>query len=398
MALLLAGLLSVTGCGVLQQEALPEGTTPSATPVPDEPSPSPSPSPAPSPAALTWADVYDEVSSGVVRIAALGCGSQSTGTGFLVGDDLVATASHVAEDAASLSVRAGVQVTGAEVLGLDPVSDVALLQLDRTVTGHIFDWADGEPRVGDEIAAIGYPQGQPLAMTQGAVTAVNRRIEVADQDRRGLIQTDAAINPGNSGGPLLTVDGEATGVVSAGSDAPGDAYAVSPTVAREALESWIARDQAVGSADCATDETRDYPDQAPPLEVTVSSAHPEAPSLAQTFKLYADAINTGNYDLAFELLTPSVRGDVGSVEDLASELASSFWISIDVSDVSAEDPTTDQAELYFRTVQDAEFGPQGQTCSDWHVDYRMVLDSGFWQIDRASIIDDPVDCSGEVGE
>ena len=186
--------------------------------------------------------------------------------------------------------------------------------------------------------------------------------------------------------------------MSAGSDAPGDAYAVNPTVARKALQSWIVRDQAVGTASCATDESREYPDEAPPLEVTVSSTHPEAPSLAQTFKLYADAINTGDYDLAFDLLTPSVREDVGSVENLADELASSFWISIDVSDVTVEDPVTDQVEVYFRTVQDAEFGPQGQTCSDWHVDYRMVLDSGFWQIDRASNIDPPLDCSSEIGD
>jgi hypothetical protein len=48
-------------------------------------------------------------------------------------------------------------------------------------------------------------------------------------------------------------------------------------------------------------------------------------------------------------------------------------------------------------VQDAEDGPDGQTCSDWHNRYVVVLDAGFWQIDEATRISDPVDCSGQEG-
>ena len=399
--LLAIGLLAATACGQIPSEPVaappPVATTAAPPPAPPPPPPTtPAPSLPPSPAALEWSDVYDQVNSGVVRIAAVGCDSQGTGSGFLVEDDLVATAAHVAEDAVSLSVRAGVQVRGAEVLGMDPVADVALLRLDQPVSGHVFQWTDEDPRVGDDIAAIGYPQGQPLAMTKGAVTALGRRVDVEGQDRRDLVQTDAAINPGNSGGPLLDGSGEATGVVSAGSNAPGDAYAVSPVVAQEAIEQWRLRDEPVQPSPCVTDEEREYPEEATPLEVAVTSDHPEAPSLAQTFGLYAEAINTGSYDVAYELLTPTVRDDNGTVEEFASELASSFWTHIELVDVVAEDPNTDDVELRFRTVQDAAYGPSGQTCSDWHVSYRMVLDNGFWQIDRARNLSEPADCSHEV--
>src|SRR5687767_3669282 len=68
----------------------------------------------PSNPAPSWSEVFEEINSGVVRIAVTTCdGKDPTGSGFLVGPDLVATASHVVENATSLSVRAGAQVRNA---------------------------------------------------------------------------------------------------------------------------------------------------------------------------------------------------------------------------------------------------------------------------------------------
>lgn len=387
-AALLTTVLTTASCGAVQ-EALPERTAPPASPLPEQTA-----SPTPSATPASWSDMYDEVNSGVVRIAALGCGEQWSGSGFLVAEDLVATASHVAEGATSMSVRAGDEVRGAEVAGMDPRTDVALLRLDSSVRGHVFDWAPDAPRVGDDVAALGFPRGRPLAMTKGAVTALDRRIDVDGQDRFGLVQTDAAVNPGNSGGPLMTLAGQAAGVVSAGSDAPGDAYAVSPATAQEAVERWAVGDGSVTDVECPADEERDSPRV--PVDVVVTSDHPEAAALAETFRIHAEAINEGEYSVAFELLTPSVRERMGSVEHYAGQLATSFWTSIEVVDVVAETATQDRVELRFRTVQEAEYGHDGQTCSDWHNDYAVALDAGFWQIDESTMITEPVDCSAEI--
>jgi serine protease Do len=300
------------------------------------------------------------------------------------------------ENTTSLSVRVGAQVRNAEILGMEPDVDVAIVRLDRAVDGHVFDWAAANPQVGHDIAAVGYPLGQPIAMTRGAVTALNRRIEVEGVDRRGLVQTDAAINPGNSGGPLITPDGDAAGIVSAGSDAPGDAYAVSQDAARGLLDAWEVENLGIPSVRCDSAGERDDL-QRIPLDVTVTSEHPEAPSMAQTFQRYGDAVNSGDYATAYNLLTPSVRADSGILEEYGQELATSYWRAIDIIDVAAVDTTTDDVEVAFTTEQDPGFGPAGQTCSQWRVSYRMVLDAGFWQIDRASLLADPVPCAGPEG-
>ena len=340
----------------------------------------------PSNPAPSWSEVFEEINIGVVRIAVTTCdGKDPTGSGFLVGPDLVATASHVVENTTSLSVRAGAQVRNAEILSIEPDVDVAIVRLDRAVDGHVFDWAAVNPQVGDDIAAIGYPLGQPIAMTRGAVTALNRRIEVEGVDRRGLVQTDAAINPGNSGGPLITLDGDAAGIVSAGSDAPGDAYAVSQDAARGLLDAWEVENLGIPSGRCDSAGER-YDLQRTPLDVTVTSEHPEGPSMAQTFQRYGDAMNSGDYATAYNLLTPSVRADSGALEEYGQELATSYWRAIDIIDVAAVDTTTDDVEVAFTTEQDPGFGPAGQTCSQWRVSYRMVLDAGFQNSGQGELV------------
>jgi hypothetical protein len=376
------------GCAGSRQDS----AEPEAQPLQNAPSVTPSVVPSPG-----WSDAYDRVRDGVVRIATIGCEGPSSGSGFLVGEDLVMTASHVVEQSTSLSVRAEAQVRGAVVLGLDSVADVALLRLDKPLRGHVFQWVDQPPRVGDDIAAIGYPRGRPLAMTKGSITALGRRIEVDGTDRKELVQTDAAINPGNSGGPLITLSGKAAGIVSAGSDAPGDAYAVNAAMARETSRPWSTSTTWVSPTECATDEEREYPGGLEPLEVQITSTNAEAPTLAATFRLHADAINSGRYTAAFNLLTPAVRGGIGTIGDYAEKLRSSYWIRIELVDVQVVNATTDQVRVRFQTVQDEEFGPDGQTCSNWDVNYKMVLDSGFWQIDKAKNVTPPTVCE-EGGE
>ena len=72
-------------------------------------------------------------------------------------------------------------------------------------------------RPGDEVVAIGFPFGIGPSTSAGVVSGLDRsfRSPQGKQVMTGLIQFDAAVNPGNSGGPLITMDGEVVGIVTA---------------------------------------------------------------------------------------------------------------------------------------------------------------------------------------
>ncbi|HEY1598290.1 MAG TPA: trypsin-like peptidase domain-containing protein [Pirellulales bacterium] len=102
------------------------------------------------------------------------------------------------------------------ILALQPLRDIALLQLDvGELAGEmpvpvLIDDRD-DLRVGDVVFAIGNPLGLERTVTQGIVSSTSRTI-----GHLRLIQTDAAINPGNSGGPLFNLRGEVVGIACAG--------------------------------------------------------------------------------------------------------------------------------------------------------------------------------------
>jgi S1-C subfamily serine protease len=105
---------------------------------------------------------------------------------------------------------------GAEVVGTDPSTDLALLKIDvenkRALSPIPLGDSDAV-RVGDEVVAIGNPFGLDRTVTRGIVSALQREIRAPNNftiDK--VIQTDAAINRGNSGGPLLNAEGEVIGV------------------------------------------------------------------------------------------------------------------------------------------------------------------------------------------
>ncbi|HEX7379267.1 MAG TPA: trypsin-like peptidase domain-containing protein [Pirellulales bacterium] len=102
------------------------------------------------------------------------------------------------------------------ILALQPLRDIALLQLDLTELKAdlpepvVINNAD-DLRVGDLVFAIGNPLGLERSVTQGIVSSATRTM-----GHLRLIQTDASINPGNSGGPLFNARGEVVGIVCAG--------------------------------------------------------------------------------------------------------------------------------------------------------------------------------------
>ena len=133
------------------------------------------------------------------------------GTGFIISKDgYVCTNYHVIQKVDKVRVRVGKKEYNADVIGSDPLTDIALLKVKNASNFEPVYFGDSDKvRVGDWAIAIGNPFGFDETFTVGVVSAV--RVDVEDLGG-AFIQTDASINKGNSGGPLLNIDGEVVGV------------------------------------------------------------------------------------------------------------------------------------------------------------------------------------------
>jgi S1-C subfamily serine protease len=119
------------------------------------------------------------------------------------------------------------QTLKAEVIGVDPPNDVAVLQVQAAPQSLIpVELGDSTNlRVGQKIFAIGNPFGLERTMTEGIVSSLNRTLRAKTSDRRlikSIIQIDAALNQGNSGGPLLDTRGRLVGMNTAIASSTGD--------------------------------------------------------------------------------------------------------------------------------------------------------------------------------
>ena len=144
--------------------------------------------------------------------------SDASGSGFVVsGDGYVVTNHHVIEDATELAVVLGGREYPAEIKGMDPATDLALLKIEPEEELDYLELADSETvRVGDWIMVIGSPLQLQNSVSVGVVSAKGRSINItADRSLENFIQTDAAINFGNSGGPLVDLRGRVIGIATA---------------------------------------------------------------------------------------------------------------------------------------------------------------------------------------
>ena len=175
--------------------------------------------------------LYERVNPGVVTIwvfEELGAPHEVTiprgqGSGFVIDlEGHIITNQHViaGADAIEVDFTSGMKAW-AELVGVDPDSDLAVLRVDVPIVDLIpLPLGDSdEIKVGDFVAAIGNPFGLRGTMTVGIVSAIGRSLDSEHLTPEGirfsagdLIQTDAAINPGNSGGPLLNFSGQVIGI------------------------------------------------------------------------------------------------------------------------------------------------------------------------------------------
>jgi serine protease Do len=139
------------------------------------------------------------------------------GSGFIISEDgYILTNHHVVGEADKITVtlKDGREFE-AKLIGSDPKSDVALIQIKKANDLPSLPLGDSESlEIGEWVMAVGNPFGLSHTLTVGVVSAKGRS-SVGITDYEDFIQTDAAINPGNSGGPLINMKGEAIGINSA---------------------------------------------------------------------------------------------------------------------------------------------------------------------------------------
>jgi len=137
---------------------------------------------------------------------------QGAGSGFIIeSDGFIMTNHHVVEGADQIIIRlADRREFEAELIGSDPLSDVALLKIDAKGLPVLKIGDSKALRPGEWVVAIGSPFNFDQSVTAGIVSAKGRSTN--QQQYVPFIQTDVAINRGNSGGPLLNMNGEVVGI------------------------------------------------------------------------------------------------------------------------------------------------------------------------------------------
>jgi len=159
---------------------------------------------------------------------------------------------HVISEADEITVKLfDKRVFRAELLGSDPLTDIALIKIDADDLPVATFGNSDNIEVGEWVLAIGSPLSLNSTVTAGIVSAIGRQIDIIG-DQYGVesfIQTDAVINPGNSGGALVNIKGELIGVNTAIASKTGlyqgYGFAVPSNIAKHVMEDIITYGYAV---------------------------------------------------------------------------------------------------------------------------------------------------------
>lgn len=324
----------------------------------------------------TFSDVWEQASSGVVQVKASRCFGTRAGSGFLVEGGYVVTNAHMVAGSLHVEVSGEHGDTAADVVGLDSQRDLALLDPEASLSGHHFEFSSNSPQVGQEVRALGFALGQEASMTRGTISGRQRDIDVVTTP---VLQTDTSVNPGNSGGPLIDRAAKVVGVVTAKQAwaapavaADGIAYAIPPDVAAASTSSLASRPRPIPAPDCGT-ATASPTDTPPVIE-----------DIGRTFANYFEGINLGEFQLAWRQLTPGFQRRLGGYERFVDGNKSSYIVDVAPHNVRQKDPRTWQVEVTHTSLQDPSEGPQGETCTHWHLRYTFVSLGDDWLIDGAA--------------
>ena len=176
--------------------------------------------------------VYNKCRDSVVEINAYSSLSDSgQGSGvILTSDGYIVTNKHVVGTSTSFTVVFSDNTSEeATVVGVDSLTDIAVLKVERTGL-QAMDFGSAENlSVGQIVYTIGNPYGYSWSFTDGSISGLNRMVSTSSSSAviPNMIQTNALVNPGNSGGPLLNSSGEMIGLISSIYSTSGSAEGIS---------------------------------------------------------------------------------------------------------------------------------------------------------------------------
>ena len=176
--------------------------------------------------------VYNKCRDSVVEINAYSSLSDSgQGSGvILTSDGYIVTNKHVVGSSTSFTVVFSDNTSEeATVVGVDSLTDIAVLKVERTGL-QAMDFGSAENlSVGQIVYTIGNPYGYSWSFTDGSISGLNRMVSTSSSSAviPNMIQTNALVNPGNSGGPLLNSSGEMIGLISSIYSTSGSAEGIS---------------------------------------------------------------------------------------------------------------------------------------------------------------------------
>lgn len=191
----------------------------------------------------------------VVKIIGQGCGGIVEGSGFVVGNDLVATNAHVVAGIAQPYVEDANGTHNGTVVWFDPNLDFAVLRV-ANLAGRPLLINTATAASGTPAAVLGYPGGGGFTADPASVlaefTASGRDIYNRATTQRDIYEVAARIIPGNSGGPLITTDGQVIGIVFAESTTYNHVgYALTTAAPSQEINQAAASNQPVSTGSCA---------------------------------------------------------------------------------------------------------------------------------------------------
>ena len=183
--------------------------------------------------------VYNSVKNSVVTIKT----DIGRGSGVIVTDDgHVVTNEHVIRGARTVKIISlDNNVYSAKVVGIDAITDIALLKSD--FKGKAISFSDSSAvKIGDVVLAIGNPFGVGQTLTKGIISRTNSG-HITENPLDEFLQSDAAINPGNSGGAMVNIKGDLIGIntmnLSLGGGSDGIGLAVPSNLVRNITQQLI---------------------------------------------------------------------------------------------------------------------------------------------------------------
>jgi S1-C subfamily serine protease len=340
------------------------------------------------PASAELGAAIDAASVSVGRVIASRCDAPpASGSAIAIGDDLVLTAAHVAENSRTVSVRfPGRLPVLADAIGEEPTRDLMLLRTREPLGLPGLELAGSPATTGDVLGLLGYPDaGNGVQTRVGALTGTGFTTSFRGADQQ-FLRLDAESVGGNSGGAVIDQAGRVQGLVVAviSSLRPSESSRVVTLAVPVAdlagqVSTWRRQPgtatTSVGQA-CLGEGEQRYD----PPELTASGTGQLTAEASQLIWLAMAGWNAGQWQAAAQQYTDSGRADLGLVSDAPVV----HWLAVEVSGVSGSAEAA-SADVRTRSVVEGH-------CRDERWRYQLRYGSGNWLIDSVKLVGAATGC------